>query len=90
MNELGAFGTHARVMATADHKPECAGTPERIADRARRRVGYLRLFREAPPEVQPIDPCPGCVSDADRALWARLADEVDAYLNHDADEGLFA
>ena len=28
-------------------------------------------------------PCPGCVTDADRALWRRLADEVDAYLTHD-------
>ena len=25
-------------------------------------------------------PCTGCVTDADRALWTRLADEVDAYL----------
>jgi hypothetical protein len=24
--------------------------------------------------------CPGCVSDADRVLWRRLADETAAYL----------
>lgn len=30
-----------------------------------------------------------CISPGDRALWTRLADEVDAYLSHD-EEGLFA
>lgn len=29
-------------------------------------------------------------TDEERALWARLADEVDAYLTTDEDEGLFA
>lgn len=27
--------------------------------------------------------CSGCMPDAQRALWTRLADEVDAYLSHD-------
>jgi len=30
--------------------------------------------------------CQGC---ADRALWLRLADEVDAYLSHDEEGALF-
>jgi hypothetical protein len=33
--------------------------------------------------------CPGCVTDADRALWTRLADEADAWLARDDEEGLF-
>jgi hypothetical protein len=37
----------------------------------------------------PDCPCPGCIPDADRALWARLADEVDAYLSHDEEGALF-
>lgn len=31
--------------------------------------------------------CPGCVSDADRALWAQLADEIDAYLAGQLEDG---
>lgn len=28
----------------------------------------------------------GDISDADRALWKRLADEIDAYLGHDHEQ----
>lgn len=41
-------------------------------------------------DIKPNPKCPGCVSDADRALFARLAAEVDAYLTTDEPEGLFA
>lgn len=39
--------------------------------------------------VHPDPSCPGCVSDADRALWARLAAEVADYLAPDEAPGLF-
>lgn len=64
MSDLTAFAAHCRVMATAEHRPECAATD---------RWGLTR-------RVRPNPYCRGCVTDADRALWTRLADEVDAYL----------
>lgn len=89
MSDLSSFRDHARAMSTAEHKPECTGTPERIASRERDRRGYRAIFREEHPKLPPLEPCLGCVTDTDRALWLRLADEVDAYLTHD-EEGLFA
>lgn len=66
MNSLEAFASHARAMATAEHVPTCRGhRPSRW--------GWAR-------EVHPDPACPGCVTDADRALWTRLADEAEAYL----------
>jgi hypothetical protein len=89
VSELTTFRDHARRMATSGHKPECEGTPERVAERTRNRMGYRAIFREHHPKLEPIEPCPGCVTDADRALWARLAAEVDAYLSHDEEGALF-
>lgn len=71
--DLSQFRDHARAMSTAQHKPEC------LMQRARARWN----LKPPPP------PCPGCVTDSDRALWRSLADEADAYLTTD-DEGLFA
>lgn len=31
--------------------------------------------------VRPNPDCPGCVTDDERAMWARLAAEVDEYLD---------
>jgi ribosomal protein L37AE/L43A len=73
-SDLAAFRDHARRMSTATHTPECP-----VNGRAQ-----LSRFSEDGLWV-----CTGCVTDADRALWTRLADEVDAYLSDD-DEGLFA
>jgi hypothetical protein len=36
-----------------------------------------------------LNRCPGCVTDTDRALWGRLADEVETWLGRDDQEGLF-
>lgn len=41
-------------------------------------------------DIKPNPKCPGCNSEADRALFARLAAEVDEYLTDDEPEGLFA
>ena len=58
-------------MATAEHKPEC---------RAEDPWGLRYIV----PRWQYPDPdCPGCITDADRATWARLATEIDAYLTTD-------
>lgn len=72
MSDLTAFRDHARTMARAQHRPTCA-----IRDPAR-------------PWLKPMhDPdCAGCVTDDDRALWARLADETDSYLHRDPEETL--
>jgi hypothetical protein len=74
MSELAAFGAHARAMSTVEHAPEC--------------LGENPTPGEWPRWVHPDSACPGCVTDADRALWARLADEVDAYLAPEPEETL--
>jgi hypothetical protein len=89
MSDLSAFRDHARQMSTAEHKPECKGTPERVVARAREISGYRRMFGEDHPKLTPLDRCPGCITPEDRALWTRLADEADAYLSRNAEEGLF-
>lgn len=44
-------------------------------------------------KLTPRPGCRECVTDADRALWRAIADEIDAHLAApvlDVDEGLFA
>lgn len=76
MSDLTAFRNHARAMSTAEHKPECL-----IDCQDWRGIRSFKMPRHG---------CPGCVTDAERALWARLADEADAYLHRHEEEGLFA
>jgi hypothetical protein len=75
MSELSTFGAHARAMSTTEHVPECLGENPVHPHPA---LGW----------IHPDPACPGCVTDADRALWARLADEVDAYLAPEPEETL--
>lgn len=70
MSELERFRDHARRMATAEHVDHC---------RAKTPLGRRGWWRWAHPDPA----CEGCVTDADRALWTRLADEIDAYLTDD-------
>ena len=83
MSTLTKFRDHCRAMAEGAHTADC----ERAADEAQRRWGYFRLFREwqdewGPRPEGPPRACRGdCLSDADRALFARLAVEVDDYLD---------
>lgn len=65
MSDLTKFRDHCRVMAAAVHSPECKGE----------RPGIFY-----PITVRPDPECGGCVTDADRALFALLAAEVDDYL----------
>lgn len=82
MSDLTKFRDYSRVMAQGGHSDECViGSAE-----AKRRWGYFRMFREWEPKWGPRPdgpprPCEGdCVSAGDRALFARLAAEVDEYL----------
>jgi hypothetical protein len=79
-------------MAEADHSPEC----DQAFDLARNRWNYLRMFGEwledrgwGPRPTDPPVRCPGgCITDTDRALWKRLADEADAHLNRHTQDAL--
>ena len=73
MSELTAFAEHARAMSKAEHKPECS---------VLRTIPWLKT-------VRPDPDCSGCVSDDDRALWEQIADETEADLGRDDEEGLF-
>ena len=76
--DLEDFAAHARYMATARHRDDCPSQrPAPITHRSRDEITLTFTL------------CRGCVTDTDRALWARLADEVDAWLGRDEQEGLF-
>jgi hypothetical protein len=82
MSDLSTLADHARKMSTARHKPECPPRhrrPQWVNDHDS--DGLFTGGHEDPP------PCPGCVTDADRALWTRIADEIDDYLTP-AEEGM--
>lgn len=68
MSDLTTFAKHASEMAASKHKPDCTG---------------VVLGRWSDRVVRPDPMCGGCVSDDERALWARLAAEVDEYLTDD-------
>lgn len=75
MTDLERFRVYARTMATAEHTPTCA---------ERRAEWVLQTRLQAHfdvPDPGPRPECDGCVTDDDRALWARLADEATAYLD---------
>lgn len=102
MSDLTDFRDHARAQSTSAHKVECA-RGERWTKHAK--LGMPRKF--SCPHTKPHDAheyldafgirwdcpglCPGCQIDLDRIKWARLADEVDAYLagNEDAETPLW-
>lgn len=74
-SSLGAFRDHCRKMAATEHVRECRGV---VQDRWGVKLVY------------PDPKCKGCISPGDRALFARLADEIDEYqAGDDEDEGLF-
>lgn len=86
MSALTDTRDHCRRMATAQHKPECPSL-ERRRDRWALADDNSHLtWVPAPPRRE----CAGCVTDTDRALFARLADEIDRYLGAARDEPLEA
>lgn len=79
MSDLTSFRDWARLMSTEVHRPDCP-----LSETAR----GLR-HRCSTDCTHPYPRCPGCVTDADRALWERLAAEADSYLSRNVEEGLF-
>lgn len=79
---------HARKMAGAEHRPDCRGQrPARTCPTPNEPHPEHDLARW----ITCLGWCPGCVTDAERALWSQLADEIDAYLApNPPDDGLFA
>ena len=89
MSELGAFRDHCRRMAEAEHRPECASLrpePYWVAW-ALSPDGMTMYWRGPKPPWSPAA-CDCHLTDAERALFARLADEIDAHLSND-DEPLW-
>lgn len=88
MSDLTTFRDHCRTMAEAQHKPECPSLGPKS-----RPVWEPVYDREAYPDdgipaalryrghTPPPPTCDGCVTDAERALFALLAAEVDGYLD---------
>lgn len=75
MSDLTRFRDHCRTMAAdGTHLPGCESLKRPISQWEAHFVG-----------VEPWQPpqCDGCVPAADRALFVRLADEADAYLERD-------
>jgi hypothetical protein len=73
VSDLTAFRDHAAEMAAAVHKPDCRAWVQRP------NMWGWQDGRWVTPDPK----CAGCVTDADRATWARLAAEIDAYLTTD-------
>lgn len=81
MSDLTSFRDHCRSMAAdGAHLAACLSLRPRVS-------AWAARFADQEPFEPPA--CPGCVPAADRALFQRLADEVDAYLTEDEDEVLF-
>ena len=92
MSDLTRFRDYARKMAGRDHLLDC---PSLEANRpfwqsfetvtsADGQIQALRWMGPPPP----LPECDGCVTVAERALWTRLADEADAYLDREPEETL--
>lgn len=95
MSDLTRFRDHCREMATAEHKPECPsltavepywppGGWDLIDDEgdwcARSGKPSTGLGWLGPKPKWEPPTCGGCLTDADRALFAQMAGEVDDYL----------
>ena len=79
-------------MVTAEHLDDCphiTARPPRSMIPRYDAEGYIEAMVLNPEawDWKP-PPCDGCISDADRALWQRLADEADAYLDREPEETL--
>lgn len=73
VSDLTRFRDHCRAMSEAEHKPECQSLM----------TAEWRWPPNADMLANPVwwkpPHCDGCNSEKDRALFARLADEVDEY-----------
>ena len=95
MGELETFRDHYRKMAKSEHRPECAHLipePDRLPwDLVYSSDGIPESlqWRGPKPPWSPA-PCDCGLSDDERALFARLADEIDAHLSAGDDEPLWS
>lgn len=82
-SDLHAYAAHCRQMASAKHRPDCPP-----GHRRRRWInefgddGIITGGHTQPPA------CAGCVTDEDRARWAMLAAEAEAYLRREPEPTL--
>ena len=105
MSDLTEFRDHAQRLSTADHRDDCDRIHRIVKlDRWLNRYGLDATLSCGSTDghephfwqVSGLDwDCPGlcggCMPDSERALWTKLASEVDAYLNEDRvpDDDLF-
>lgn len=87
MSDLSTFAWHCRAMASAEHTPGCVRAYREALRKSGPKWGINYDDAGDPVSMawlgtvpQP-EPCPGCVTDDDRARWAALADEVEAYMD---------
>jgi hypothetical protein len=81
VSDLTQFRDHCRKMAAAEHKPECKWTSRAGVEAFnRQQTSFEHMFGEDPASRSRAVHCEGCVTDADRALFAQMAGEVDDYL----------
>ena len=83
MSSLTEFRDHCRKMARSEHKSDCPSLGPRsfpvwepVYDIDETCPSGLRYMGHTPPPPE----CGGCLSGEERALFAQLAGEVDAYL----------
>ena len=81
MSDLERELAHARRMATAEHKPECL-------IECRDWTGNRAFSLPGPSEPGGKTPCPGCVTDSERALWAQLAEEYQQQIDRHREDPL--
>lgn len=99
MSDLTQFRDHARLMAARVHAAGCP--PERSRPGRAHHDGWKwcrdatshdahqwsepSRYSDALLTWECAGICGGCAPAAERALWAQLAAEIDAYLAHDPD-----
>lgn len=81
---LERYRDHCRAMATAEHRPECPWSNPEKAERENKPRPVWRLSDDGHGLVwggmtAPVhEPCDGCITDAERVMWAAMADEAEA------------
>ena len=95
MSDLATMRDHARVRAASAHRADCQRTkrghqtgPRRApCDRDDAHELHEWIYRDLTWNCPGI--CGGCQRADQRALWAQIADEIDAYLTREDDEPLW-
>ena len=97
MSDLTTTRDHLRRLADTGHRSDCCQCGKAyccgcISHPIGKPWGWaVRLWDEHAatcPRANETEPCPGCLTTADRDLARRLADEIDTYLDDDGQEPL--